>query len=54
MYNQEVIKESSSSWYFPVVLKYKKNGTFRFYADSQKLDDKKIKDSYTLPKINQT
>ena len=54
MQKQRAIEESSSSWCFPVVLKQKKDGTRRFCVDFRKLNDKTIKDSYSLPKIDQT
>ena len=46
--------ESSSSWCFPVVLKQKKDGTRKFCVDFRRLNDKTIKDSYPLPRIDQT
>ena len=54
MQKQGVIEESSSSWCFPVVLKQKKDNTRRFCVDFRKLNDKTIKDSYPLPRIDQT
>ena len=54
MQKQGVIEESSSSWCSPVVLKQKKDGTRRFCVDFRKLNDKTIKDSYPLPRIDQT
>ena len=51
---QGVIEESSSSWCSPVVLKRKKNGTWRFCVDFRKLNDRTIKDSYPLSRIDQT
>ena len=54
MQKQGVIEESSSSWCSPVVLKQKKDGTRRFCVDFRKLNDKSIKDSYPLPRIDQT
>ncbi|XP_058807546.1 uncharacterized protein LOC131673522 [Phymastichus coffea] len=54
MHKQGVIEESSSSWCSPVVLKRKKDDTWRFCVDFRKLNDKTIKDSYPLPRINQT
>ena len=54
MQKQGVIEESSSSWCSPVVLKQKKDGTQRFCVDFRKLNDKTIKDSYPLPRIDQT
>ena len=54
MQKQGVIEESSSSWCSPVVLKRKKDNTWRFCVDFRKLNDKTIKDSYPLPRIDQT
>lgn len=54
MHKQWVIEESSSSGCFPVVLKQKKDGPFRFCVYFRKLNDKTIKDSYPLPRIDQT
>ena len=54
MQKQEFIEESSSSWCSAVVLKQKKDGTRRFCVDFRKLNDKTIKDSYLLPRIDQT
>ena len=51
---QGVIEESSSSWCSLVVLKQKKDGTRKFCVDFRKLNDKTIKDSYPLPRIDQT
>ena len=52
MQKQGVIEEFSSSWCSPVVLKHKKDGTRRFCVDFRKLNDKTIKDSYPLPRID--
>ena len=54
MQKRGVIEESSSSWCSPIVLKQKKDGTRRFCVDFRKLNEKTIKDSYPLPRINQT
>ena len=54
MQKQGVIEESSSSWYSPVVLKQKQDGTWSFCVYFRKLDDRTIKDSYPLPTIDQT
>ncbi|CAB4034069.1 Retrovirus-related Pol poly from transposon 412, partial, partial [Paramuricea clavata] len=49
-----VIETSTSPWSSTVVLVAKKNGTLRFCVDYRKLNDATIKDSYPLPKIDDT
>jgi hypothetical protein len=51
---RRVIKESDSPWSSPVVLVRKKNGELRFCVDYRKLNDIMKKDSFFLPRIDDT
>ena len=48
------IRKSCSPWASTIVLVRKKNGKLRFCIDLRKLNSKTLKDSYALPRIEQT
>ena len=54
MMNRDVIEPSSSPWASPVVLAKKKDELYRFCVDYRKLNNVTIKDSYSLPRIDDT
>ena len=54
MLDKEVIRPSTSPWSSPVVLVPKKNGNIRFCVDYWKINKITIKDSYPLPRIDDT
>ena len=45
------IHRSTSPWASPVVLVCKKDGSLRFYIDLRKLNNRTIKDTQSLPRI---
>jgi hypothetical protein len=47
-----VIKPSNSPWASPIVLVRKSDGSIRFFVDYRKVNEVTIKDSYLLPRIN--
>lgn len=51
---QGLVERSDSPWLSPVVLVNKKDGTRRFCVDYRALNDHTVKDSYPLPRIDDT
>ena len=49
-----VIRPSNSPWASAVVLVQKKDGKLWFCIDLQKINDRTIKDTYILPRIDET
>ncbi|GBN57088.1 Transposon Ty3-I Gag-Pol polyprotein [Araneus ventricosus] len=54
MVDNGIIEESSRPWASPIVLVKKKDGSTRFCVDYRKLNEITIKDSYPLPRIDDT
>ncbi|GFV09001.1 retrovirus-related Pol polyprotein from transposon 297 [Trichonephila clavipes] len=54
MQENDIIEPSSSPWASPIVLVRKKDGSTRFCVDYRKLNDVTKKESYPLPRIDDT
>ena len=54
MEKKGVVRPSFSPWSSPVVLVTKKNGEVRFCVDYRRLNEVTVKDSYPLPRIEDT
>ncbi|GBN93716.1 Transposon Ty3-I Gag-Pol polyprotein [Araneus ventricosus] len=54
MVDNGIIEESSGPWASPIVLVKKKDGSTRFCDDYRKLNEITKKDSYPLPRIDDT
>ncbi|GBO17450.1 Transposon Ty3-I Gag-Pol polyprotein [Araneus ventricosus] len=54
MVDNGIIEESSGPWASPIVLVRKKDGSTRFCVDYRKLNEITKKDSYPLPRIDDT
>ena len=54
MQKQVIVKSSSSPWASPIVIVKRKDGSTRFCVDYRKLNSVTCKDSYPLPRIEDT
>ena len=53
MITNNIIEESVSPWSRPVVMAAMKDGSSRVCIDFRKLNEKTIKDSFPLPRIDE-
>ena len=54
MLEDEIIEESQSTWSSPVVLVRKSDGSLRTRIEYKKLNEKTVKNSYSLSRIDDT
>ena len=54
MVNIGAIRKSQSHWASAIVLVRKKDGTLRFCIDLRKLNERMVKDAYSLPRIEES
>ncbi|UYV65505.1 hypothetical protein LAZ67_3004542, partial [Cordylochernes scorpioides] len=53
MLRDGIIRPSSRTWSFPVILVKKRDGKYRFCVDYRKLNDVIVKDVYPIPRIDE-
>ena len=54
MIESGIVRPSNSSWASPIVLVRKKDGTYRFCVDYRSVNAVAVKDSFPLPRIDET
>ena len=54
MLKNKVIRPSTSPWSSPIIMVWKKDGSWRFCIDFRKLNSVTHKDAYPLPRIDET
>ena len=54
MVENGIVQPSSSPWASPIVIVRKKDGTYRFCVDYRRLNAVTVKDSFPLPRIDET